>query len=243
MVSPDSKSSAVKNRRCSPATIIITACLISLIAGFTHDRYFRDLKIGIFSLLSVSTLRPTSQQVSPPLGIQAWKPGSSVCLNTCSKARNGVCEDGRMNVTSYEVRLVHCDLGTDCDDCGPWTPSGPVSWSTSAAATTDKEALNTGPIALLKSLDIEVRVRRTRSTGPQFDFAFTDPAKDYDVSYHMQNTGGVELSITKIFYKIFEQKCRLPATDDSPGVPSALFVDVGGNFGWFSMLAAAMGCR
>ncbi|GAX77178.1 hypothetical protein CEUSTIGMA_g4623.t1 [Chlamydomonas eustigma] len=173
-----SKSSAVKNSRCSPATIIINACLISLIAGFMHGRYFRDLKIGIFSFLSVSTLWPTSQQVSPPLGIQAWKPGSNVCLNTCSKARNGVCEDGRMNVTSYVVRLVHCDLGTDCDDCGPWTPSDafcmlyPISEEaqtpllnimllriTSAAATTDKEALNTGPIALLKSLDIEARSR------------------------------------------------------------------------------------
>jgi hypothetical protein len=41
-------------------------------------------------------------------------------------------------------------------------------------------------------------VRRTRTTEPQFEFAFTDPAKDYDVSHHMQNTGGVELSITKV---------------------------------------------
>ena len=26
------------------------------------------------------------------------------------------------------MRVVLCDLGTDCDDCGPWQPSGPVPW-------------------------------------------------------------------------------------------------------------------
>ena len=41
----------------------------------------------------------------------------------------------------------------------------------------------------------------------------------------------------KIFYKIFKGKCHSPSGGQS------LFVDVGANFGWFSVLAAAMGCR
>ncbi len=44
---------------------------------------------------------------------------------------------------------------------------------------------------------LQVRVRRT-TTQPAFDFAYTDPKKDYDVSYHMQNSGGVEMGITKV---------------------------------------------
>ncbi len=50
---------------------------------------------------------------------------------------------------------------------------------------------------MLLGMEIEVRVRRTL-TKPAFDFAFTDPAKDVDVSYHMQNSGAVEMSITKV---------------------------------------------
>lgn len=46
------------------------------------------------------------------------------------QARNGWCEDGRVNNTeeAHTPRTVWCDLGTDCDDCGPWMPSGPVKW-------------------------------------------------------------------------------------------------------------------
>ena len=41
-------------------------------------------------------------------------------------------------------------------------------------------------------------MRRSR-TQPEFDFAYTDPTKDYDVSYHMHNSGGVEMGITKVW--------------------------------------------
>ena len=48
-----------------------------------------------------------------------------------------MCDDGRAKAvadatsvkSTYMIeRMVHCDLGTDCDDCGPWQPSGPVPW-------------------------------------------------------------------------------------------------------------------
>ena len=48
------------------------------------------------------------------------------------QANNGVCNDGRVDLKhTLQERVyvnVTCDLGTDCADCGPWTPSGPVSW-------------------------------------------------------------------------------------------------------------------
>ncbi len=44
-------------------------------------------------------------------------------------------------------------------------------------------------------------------------------------------------TLLQIFYKIFKDRCI--KSDGS----RALFVDVGANFGWFSMFAASMGCR
>ena len=64
----------------------------------------------------------------------------------------------------------------------PSHPSHPSPWHTKAAH----------PLYLP-----QVRVRRTK-TVPEFDFAYTDPSLDYDVSYHMQNSGGVEMGITKV---------------------------------------------
>ncbi len=49
---------------------------------------------------------------------------------------------------------------------------------------------------------------RSTITEPSFDFAFTDPAKDLDVSAFVQNHGGVELGITKVGYS---QLARLVA--------------------------------
>ncbi len=43
--------------------------------------------------------------------------------------------------------------------------------------------------------------------------------------------------LCQIFYKIFENRCQLPNGKRN------LFVDVGANFGWYSVFAAAMGCR
>jgi len=150
-------------------------------------------------------------------------------LNTCPKARDGVCNDGRQGPREQDSsshRVVLCDLGTDCEDCGPWTPSGPTpSWAADGSG---------GPIELLRSRNVEVRVRST-GTVPPFMFAYTDPKRDLGVSKDMDAPPyGVEMGITKIFYKIFKDGCK-----NGQG----LFADVGANFGWYSVLAAAMGCR
>lgn len=42
---------------------------------------------------------------------------------------------------------------------------------------------------------------------------------------------------TQVFFKIFEGRCIRPDGSRS------LFVDVGGNFGWFTVFAGLMGCR
>jgi hypothetical protein len=63
--------------------------------------------------------------------------------------------------------------------------------------------------------------------------------KQVDVSNSMRLNGVVEAAITSIFYQIFQEKCD-PAKN---GGKRGLFVDVGANFGWFSVLAAKMGCR
>lgn len=44
---------------------------------------------------------------------------------------------------------------------------------------------------------IQVRVRRTL-TVPEFDFAYTDPTLDIDVSDKVEHNGGLELGITKV---------------------------------------------
>ena len=43
----------------------------------------------------------------------------------------------------------------------------------------------------------QLRVKRTM-TVPEFDFAYTDPASDFDVSWHMENSRGVELGMTQV---------------------------------------------
>jgi hypothetical protein len=43
----------------------------------------------------------------------------------------------------------------------------------------------------------QVFVRKT-ITSPEFEFAYTDPTKDFDVSHHMAHGGGVELGITRV---------------------------------------------
>ncbi|GIL90927.1 hypothetical protein Vretimale_17060 [Volvox reticuliferus] len=155
-----------------------------------------------------------------------------ICTNTCSKAKNGVCEEGRPGKVSAisPFIMAYCDLGTDCDDCGPWkTTSTNISWI---------DGKKVGPIRLLQSRDVQVRVKS--AAVPQeigFNFAYTDPKQDFDVSYHMENAGMVEAGITAISYKLMNGRCV------KAGGNRELFVDVGANFGWFAILAAKLGCR
>ncbi|DBA86663.1 TPA: hypothetical protein ACH3X1_005126 [Trebouxia sp. C0004] len=145
----------------------------------------------------------------------------TVCNDTCHKARDGKCDDG----STGEEDQVFCDLGTDCSDCGAWTFSVPSPQSN-----------QTLPIKLLHSRQIDVFVKNT-STVPSFQMAYTDPTKDVDVSGQMEHGGVVEIGLTMMWYQALKDKCI--QRDGS----RALVVDVGGNFGWYSIYAATLGCR
>ncbi len=89
---------------------------------------------------------------------------------------------------------------------------------------------------MLACLQIDVFVKNT-STRPSFQMAYTDPTKDVDVSGQMEHGGVVEIGLTMMWYKALKDKCI--QRDGS----RALVVDVGGNFGWYSIYAATLGCR
>lgn len=78
---------------------------------------------------------------------------------------------------------------------------------------------------------------KNTSTVPSFQMAYTDPTKDVDVSGQMEHGGVVEIGLTMMWYKALKDKCV--HRDGS----RALVVDVGGNFGWYSIYAATLGCR
>ncbi|KAG2497667.1 hypothetical protein HYH03_004406 [Edaphochlamys debaryana] len=163
-------------------------------------------------------------------------PVRQICTNSCNLAKNGVCEEGRLSKNAgpeddlEKPVVVYCDLGTDCDDCGPWNTTAP------AAATYWEDPTKPGPIRFLRSKDVQVRVRATGiPLLVDYDFAYTDPTKDVDVSHHMEANAIVEAQITKVFYWILKHRCKTGKDN--------LFVDVGANFGWFAVLAAKLGCR
>lgn len=62
---------------------------------------------------------------------------------------------------------------------------------------------------------------------------------DVDVSAAVDLHGVVEQGISRVWHKILEHGCLPPTAGGKPG----LVVDVGGNFGWYTLLAAAAGCR
>ena len=70
-------------------------------------------------------------------------------------------------------------------------------------------------------------------TDPPFYFAYTDPKDDVDVSSQFFNDRAVETGISKVWSKLLRRCCP----------NNGLVVDVGGNFGWYSLLSAAHGCR
>eukprot|EP00195_Chlamydomonas_chlamydogama_P011405 CAMPEP_0202902672 /NCGR_PEP_ID=MMETSP1392-20130828/16989_1 /ASSEMBLY_ACC=CAM_ASM_000868 /TAXON_ID=225041 /ORGANISM="Chlamydomonas chlamydogama, Strain SAG 11-48b" /LENGTH=567 /DNA_ID=CAMNT_0049589473 /DNA_START=195 /DNA_END=1898 /DNA_ORIENTATION=+ len=147
-----------------------------------------------------------------------------ICTDTCKKAKNGVCDDGRY-ATKSTMQEVFCDLGTDCSDCGPW------KGSTTMAMESGK-----GPMAFLKEAGVDVRVKGTK-TVPSYLMPYTDPKKDLDVSDMVDRLGLIEAGITQIFHQVLKDRCV------SPDGSRALVVDIGANFGYFTLYAASMGCR
>jgi len=132
---------------------------------------------------------------------------------------------------------VACDLGTDCTDCGAFEFYGP-EW-----------ALEWTPVADILAKNISIRARKSKFDDlsfPGFTMAYTDPKHDVDVSAHVHASGMVERHISQIWYLILKDGCspqqNAQIAEDQTRRPG-LVVDVGGNFGWFSLLSASMGCR
>lgn len=162
-----------------------------------------------------------------------WEQGQTemaLCSDSCAAAKNGVCDEGRGTAwppEPYEGLQVLCDLGTDCADCGPWRFN----------ATGDASSFQADmPIKRLRSKNVEVRLKQT-SIRPAFLMPLTNPKFDVDVSASMVNGGAVEMGLSQVWYYRLKDQCI--KADGSRG----LVVDVGGNFGWYSLFAAAMGCR
>eukprot|EP00884_Botryococcus_braunii_P021704 jgi/Botrbrau1/8217/Bobra.0392s0013.1 len=151
-----------------------------------------------------------------------------VCDNSCPAAKNAVCDDGRLG----DRQKVLCDLGTDCADCGPWKYQVPKSLAAGAEAGPPIR-----PIQQLVARGLEVYTRQT-TTQPSFIMPYTNWKHDVDVSEQLEHMGAVEQGLTQVWYTQLKDLCK-----STPGKPPGLVVDVGGNFGWYSLFSAAAGCR
>ncbi|EFN60043.1 hypothetical protein CHLNCDRAFT_133271 [Chlorella variabilis] len=170
---------------------------------------------------------------------EGYAPSRHKCEDSCAGfTRNGVCNEGRATVQNAWSRQrveqdpanaaleVLCDLGTDCGDCGPWLH------------TATDAALKWRPIKEIRaaSSNFSVFVRQTVTPRPFF-IAYTDPQKDVDVSAYIHNHALFEHGFTWIWHNLLKGEC-IDQEDQR-----RLVVDVGANFGYYSLLAASMGCR
>jgi predicted RNA methylase len=69
--------------------------------------------------------------------------------------------------------------------------------------------------------------------------AFTDPKQDTDVSTQLYHESLVEAGFTGVWHKVLREACGKAGAGGQP----PLVLDVGANFGYYSLFAAAMGCR
>eukprot|EP00798_Chlamydomonas_sp_ICE-L_P021023 gene21023-27890_t len=175
--------------RGSVIAIVALVTVISLIAGFMVGNM--DCNSALSSSLLLPNI-PSGASLVRSLSLGGItskpKPVQPVCSNTCFKAKNGYCDEGRGPLPTLhdQYTSVFCDLGTDCDDCGPWYPSAAVKW------TSDLE----GPVHMLLKKGVDIRTKNTSLPIP-FSFAFTDPKKDVDVSREVQAGGILEPMISE----------------------------------------------
>ncbi len=95
----------------------------------------------------------------------------------CAMRMGGCCAPPAVHQTTQARR--HADL------------------KTTRARSTSLRNESVGPITFLHRKGIEVRVRKT-AFDPKFWFAYTDPAKDVDVSASVNSAGVVEQSISHV---------------------------------------------
>ena len=165
------------------------------------------------------------------------------CSNTCKLAKNGRCDDGSNLIASTpirpkDVRQLGCDYGTDCADCGPVPPRPPFAtlrqMLPSAPPELDAAAQppEPSPMEFLRKRDVLVNAAWTK-TQPAFVMPFTDPKSDIDVSRSMSHLRAVEPLYNLYWHRLSAQCCA----------NGGLMLDVGANFGYYSLLAAKLGCR
>lgn len=140
-----------------------------------------------------------------------------------------------------------------------------------AVATSPTEPLpSVGPsgVELLRQRKVELNAAWTR-TQPSFLMPFTDPSADIDVSRNMQAMRAVEPLYNLYWHRLSQQCCanggerhglslflsltrlsrrsplsRLSLRERMPPAHLAgLMLDVGANFGYYSLYAAKLGCR
>jgi hypothetical protein len=137
---------------------------------------------------------------------------------------------------------LHLHLPLFCSDCGVWKGKQHTSAWTEAV----------GPIEYLRRANLTVLARRS-ALEPLVYFAVTDPDHDADLSTHYHNLGTVEPLMSHIAYHVLHAPCQKGSSSSSggqlAGAPAAaaaagsLMLDVGANFGWYSIMAAMLGCR
>ncbi|GFR47994.1 hypothetical protein Agub_g9818, partial [Astrephomene gubernaculifera] len=174
------------------------------------------------------------------------------CSNTCFKANDGVCDEGRPatpeGTTAGSRRSLHgsqqhgsqlqgqgrrrvlgvegnkevsellCDLGTDCNDCGPWVGTVPEGWGPAA-----------GPVSWLRSTHNASMFTRRTTTPRPFRAAITHHSADPDVSAMIWHYGAMEGGVTRIVNAVLDGQCVLSAgVDSSSGSSSGSGGDGGG---------------
>lgn len=132
-----------------------------------------------------------------------------------------------------------CDLGTDCTDCkeprfvGEFATLAQAMAGPSPNAPSVPAVQPTDPfVSALISQGIEVNGAWTL-TQPPFVMLYTKPSDDVDVSASMHQHRVVEPLYNLFWYQLSRQCCA----------GGGLVLDVGANFGYYSLYAAAMGCR
>jgi len=160
--------------------------------------------------------------------------GRARCDDSCAAALDGVCSDGsnlwRSPQSQEQVRVL-CDLGTDCTDCaGAGARAGAAGLHRLAAASA--ASLNASNTLLLQERSVEVFAAWTR-TQPAFLMPYTTGRADFDVSAHMERHRAVEPLYNVYWRRLTEACCA----------DNGLVIDVGANFGYYSLYAASLGCR
>lgn len=173
---------------------------------------------------------PATSAVSAFLATVGYKkaPGlREICYDTCVKAKDGKCDDGRFVNTTDPV-AVECDLGTDCRDCGAW-------YTTFTGNPTVG-----GPVSQLKRRQIPVWIRKVGRhvpDMPELFMPYTTHERDQGTSMDMHTLRATESQTTPGVIHVLQRNCKQWMGG------KGLVLDVGAHFGWYTLLSASLGCR